>query len=60
MEEALSKMGYSVVSAINGKEGLGVFNRQRDEIDFVLLDLTMPELPGETVMNRILDAVPDT
>ena len=60
MEEALSKMGYSVVTTINGKEGLEVFNRQRDEIDLVLLDLTMPELPGETVMNRMLETAPDT
>ena len=39
--------------------GLEVFNRQHDEIDLVLLDLTMPEIPGETVMNRILETSPD-
>jgi putative two-component system response regulator len=47
----LSREGYSVVTASNGREAL---ERVRQEPpDLILLDVTMPELDGFTVCQRI-------
>lgn len=45
----LEKMGFSVLEAGNGREGIEIFRRHVDQIRFVLLDLTMPEIGGEEV-----------
>ena len=37
---------YEVVAASDGEEGLSVFQERRDEIDLVLLDLSMPRMGG--------------
>jgi DNA-binding response OmpR family regulator len=44
----LEKMGYAVSEARNGKEGIGIFNKEA--IDLVISDLMMPEKEGlETI-----------
>jgi PAS domain S-box-containing protein len=43
----LERMGYTVLVAENGAVGLEVFRARPQEIDFVLLDLTMPVMGGE-------------
>jgi len=53
-EEALRKvgsallgaMGYSVVTACNGREALQIFRERGIEIDMILLDMIMPEMGG--------------
>jgi CheY-like chemotaxis protein len=42
----LETMGYRVVTACDGLEALAVFGARRDQIDAVLLDLTMPNMTG--------------
>jgi signal transduction histidine kinase len=50
--------GYTVLQAADGQEGLEVFQRERDGIDLILLDLSMPELSGQETLSalRALDA----
>jgi PAS domain S-box-containing protein len=43
----LERMGFTVLTAENGAVGLEVFRARSSEIDFVLLDLTMPVMGGE-------------
>ena len=44
--EMLTELGFQVVTAADGREGVEIF-RSRDDISVVLLDLTMPQLDGE-------------
>ena len=54
----LEKEGYTVYSALNGNEAINVFNQK--EIHFMILDLMLPDLPGEEVckMIRIKSQIP--
>ncbi|MDX8411046.1 MAG: PAS domain S-box protein [Mariprofundaceae bacterium] len=49
----LDKMGYSVLTAVDGKEGVDMFARHREEIDVVLLDMTMPKMNGLECLRQI-------
>ncbi len=42
----LSGQGYRVLLGKDGREGLSLYERHRDEIALVLLDLSMPQMPG--------------
>jgi len=50
--EMLRELGYSVVTASDGREALEVFNG-RDDICLVILDLTMPRLDGEQTFREL-------
>lgn len=47
----LENEGYKVFTAYDGKEALNIFNEER--IDFVVLDLMLPDLSGEAVCKKI-------
>jgi CheY-like chemotaxis protein len=49
----LQRLGYRVFLAANGKEGIDLFERERDKIDLVILDIVMPEISGRDVFRRI-------
>ena len=59
VKTSLGKYGYSILTAANGQEGLDVYNDNRDSVDLVLLDLTMPIMSGEMFLERILEINPD-
>ena len=57
----LKRIGYKVLVASNGQEALEIYGERRDDIDLILLDLTMPELSGQetfTLLRREYDPVP--
>ena len=47
--DILERGGYSVLRATDGQEAIGIFRRESDSIDCVLVDLSMPKLGGEQV-----------
>lgn len=49
----LERQGFEVLKASDGPEALEIFERRRDDIRLVLLDLTMPQMDGETVFREI-------
>jgi len=53
-KSVLEKYGYTVLAAENGQKGLDTYIRNRESIDLVILDLTMPELSGEAFFEEIL------
>jgi PAS domain S-box-containing protein len=55
--EMLKELGFEVLTALDGREGLELFKQQRERIVAVLLDLTMPHLDGEQTFRelRLLD-----
>lgn len=57
----LEEMGFSVLTASDGREGVEVFRREAERISVVLLDMTMPHMDGEETfreMRRIRKDVP--
>jgi two-component system cell cycle sensor histidine kinase/response regulator CckA len=52
-QRVLVAHGYHVIAAPNGAEGLRIFERRENEINLVLLDVTMPEMSGFEALRRI-------
>lgn len=50
----LTKAGYRVITASNGKEALEVYQARGYEIALVLLDLLMPEMGGRQCLENLL------
>jgi len=50
----LGRVGYTVLTAADGQEGVDVVRRHAGEVDLVLLDRTLPKLQGEEVLRRVL------
>ncbi len=46
-KEMLSDFGFETITARDGKEALQIFKQQHNQIRFVLMDLTMPQMDGE-------------
>ncbi|MGL4371017.1 MAG: response regulator, partial [Spirochaetota bacterium] len=49
----LSACGYTVITALNGADGISLYTGSWKDIDAVLLDISMPGIPGLEVMNRL-------
>ncbi len=45
-EQLLKRLGYNVLTALNGKEAIKAYQENRDRIDIVVLDMIMPEMGG--------------
>jgi two-component system cell cycle sensor histidine kinase/response regulator CckA len=50
----LTRAGYRVLTAVNGKEALEVYRAGRQDISLVILDLIMPEMGGKQCLEEIL------
>ena len=50
---ALEHLGFTVLTASDGQQGVDTFAKHADEVRCVLLDLTMPQLNGEEAFRRI-------
>ncbi len=59
LERLVSRMGYRVLVAADGEEGMRVFNEHRDDIDMVLTDMVMPRVGGVELCRRIREQAPD-
>lgn len=51
----LSSLGYRVLSAGNGAEGLAVMEEQEGRIDLVITDVVMPEMTGPELYEAVRD-----
>ena len=52
-------LGFQPITAADGEEGLRLFERHADEIDCVLLDLTMPRMHGISAFREMKRLRPD-
>ena len=57
-KEILEKHGYAVMLASDGKEGLNTYLREKERIDLILLDLSMPHLSGREVLDQLCVVAP--
>jgi len=58
VSEVLGFEGIDVVCAEDGASGVEIFQSMREEIDVVLLDLSMPGLSGEETFRRLWEIDP--
>ncbi|NTW98991.1 MAG: PAS domain S-box protein [Geobacteraceae bacterium] len=57
--EMLKELGFDVLTAMNGREGLEVYKQNEDRISFIILDLTMPHMDGEQCFRELRQIKPD-
>lgn len=55
----LKRLGYSVITATGGEQAVDIYNKNRDKIDLVILDMIMPDMPGSEVFTKIRAINPD-
>ncbi|MBV9504845.1 MAG: response regulator, partial [Acidobacteriia bacterium] len=56
---ALTRLGYDVVIAKEGREAVEIYSKMRDKIDVVLLDMMMPVMNGQETLSRLVEMAPD-
>jgi two-component system cell cycle sensor histidine kinase/response regulator CckA len=54
----LEKLGYRVLTADSGQRAIDLFNRHRDQINLVILDMVMPGLSGSDILYRLKEIDP--
>src|SRR5210317_2215914 len=57
--QMLQKLGYTVLQARYGYEALEVFEKNRDRISLVILDMKMPGMDGCEVYDRLKEIEPE-
>jgi signal transduction histidine kinase len=55
----LTRAGFEVSEAANGREAINLHRQKPDAIDCVLLDLSMPDMDGEETFRELLQIRPD-
>ena len=55
----MSQLGYEVTTAENGKEAINIFEKAWQEIDAVLLDMSMPEMDGSATFRAMRKIHPE-
>lgn len=58
LHTVLTNKGYTVFSAQDGEEGIGLFVRHRAEVAVVLTDLGLPKVRGDEVVMRLKEIDP--
>lgn len=58
-QRILTRGGFDVLTAESGQSGLKLFSENFHQIDLVLLDLTMDDMPGIETLKRIREISPD-
>ena len=59
LTEILQKLGYKVLAAADGREGVEVFEKNHKDIDLVILDMNMPVMGGIETFQKIKEIDPD-
>ena len=54
--ETLTRLGYRVLTAVDGVEAAELFGECAGEIDIVLLDMLMPRMNGVDCLERLSGA----
>jgi CheY-like chemotaxis protein len=49
----LERLGFTVLTAVDGRDALELYRRRQREISLVILDLTMPHMDGAQVLDEI-------
>jgi two-component system cell cycle sensor histidine kinase/response regulator CckA len=58
-KDLLETLGYRVIIARDGKEAIEVYRKDQEDIDFVLLDMVMPNMGGGEAYDRMKEINPN-
>ncbi len=58
-QEMLTAMGYKVLVARSGKEAIELYEKNKDQIDIIILDMIMPDVSGGDVYDRLKEINPN-
>jgi PAS domain S-box-containing protein len=58
-QRMLTNAGYSVMTALSGKDALGYFLIDKVEIDLMITDMAMPGMTGKKLITEVLKIKPD-
>lgn len=53
LQEVLSSFGFQVLIAMDGEQGLSLFEAEKDEISCVILDFGLPGMHASRVLSRM-------
>jgi PAS domain S-box-containing protein len=53
-QNMLTGLGYTVLTARSGQEGLRIYDRNKGQIDIVILDMIMPDFGGKETFEALL------
>jgi PAS domain S-box-containing protein len=59
VKEMLINLGFDVLLAVDGRDGVNVFTEHQSEIACTLLDLTMPNMDGQEAFGEIRKVDPE-
>ncbi len=59
LKKLLPREGYRVLTAMDGEEGIGLYQDHKAEIDVVLLDLGLPKMTGMDVIPKLKEQNPN-
>lgn len=57
-QQVLERHGYTVLMAADGQEAVELYERERDRVAIVVLDLTMPRLSGADALKKLVAVNP--
>jgi PAS domain S-box-containing protein len=55
----LNGLGYDVISATNGYDAIAIYEREKDQISLVILDMIMPMMSGGDTFEKLRKINPD-
>jgi two-component system, cell cycle sensor histidine kinase and response regulator CckA len=58
IEELFDRLGYKVLIAGSGKEAIEIYEKNKERIDMVVLDMIMPNMSGAQTYERLKDINP--
>jgi CheY-like chemotaxis protein len=53
LEKLFLRRGYEILKATNGQEALDIYQRHKDDIAVILLDMGLPKISGCDVLHKI-------
>lgn len=57
--DMLTKLGYTVITAMDGQEGVDIYSTRHGDIDAVILDVVMPIKSGNEALDELKNINPD-
>jgi two-component system cell cycle sensor histidine kinase/response regulator CckA len=58
-KDMLSRLGYEVLLAGSGDEALGIYEKNKDAIALIILDMIMPNMSGGETYDKLREQNPD-